>query len=319
MKIDVFYNGQRHGWSRTKSVLYFFLPSLDPLDGLHIKAENSSYFNFATKKVTREYYTFRALWAYFRYMPGFILRQYAESMAKGLDLAPKLALRIGAIAFDATIQATVVGSTSSTTYSHTTGGGSNRYMACGTGYAEGTYGVSTVKYGAGGGTALTQRAYSNAFGYGRAYIHDLAAPDTGASDVVVTYAGTVSAGDRGGTGVVTYTGCAQASTIDVTGTTSVDPGTAQTITLVTTVANDWIFNCHWWGGSGTTAVTQGETARWDIEGGIANGGADKATTTAGSYNTGWSGSVSNSGVMAAISFKESSAAVAKRLALLGVG
>lgn len=316
MKIDVFYNGKRHGWSRVKSISYFFLPSFDPLDGFHIKAENSSYFNFATKKVNREFYTFRALYAHFRYMPGFTLRQYAESMAKGLGLSPKLALRIGAIAFDATIQATVVGSTSSTTYSHTTGTGSNRYIVCGTGYADGTQGVTGVTYATVG---LTQRAYSNAFTYGRAYIHDLAAPATGANNVVVTYASTVSAGDRGGTGVVTYTGCAQASTIDVTGTTSVDPGTTQTITLVTTVANDWIFNCHWWGGSGTTAVTQGETARWDIEGGIANGGADKATTTAGSYNTGWSGSVSNSGVMAAISFKESAAATAKRLALLGVG
>ena len=238
----------------------------------------------------------------------FVLRQYSENMARQLRVSPKMAFRIGAIAFDATIQAVVSGSVTSLTYAHTDGSGSNRYIITGTSYADGGATTSGVTYA---GTSLTQQAYSNAFTYGRAYIHDLAAPATGANNVVVTFSQATAAGDRGGSGAVTYTGCAQSATKDVTGTASVDPGTLLEVVLATTVANDWIFNTMWWGGSGTTAVTQGETARWDIEGGIANAGADKATTTTGNYTTGWSGSTSNSGVLAAMAFKEALPATSK--------
>ena len=208
-----------------------------------------------------------------------------------------------AIAFDAMATSTVAGSITSTTFAHTVGTGANRALFVGVGYADSTQGITGVTYA---GVALTQGAYSNAFTYGRSYIYYMVAPASGTNNVVVTYAGTLSADDRGGVGAVSYTGVAQTSPIDVTGTTSTDPGTSMTIALTTTSANDWIFNNFWWGGSGTNTVKYSETKRWQFPAtGTNNGSADKATTAVGAYNTGWDGTVSNSGVMSAVAFKES--------------
>ena len=82
-------------------------------------------------------------------------------------------------------------------------------------------------------------------------------------------------------------------------------------------------NTVWWGGGGTLTVGQAETVRWNrTDAGVQNDGADKATTTTGSYLTGWDASTSNSVVMGAVAFKPARPApvtTAPTLLMMGVG
>lgn len=310
-------NGKKYKWGFWRSVLYFFFASLDPLDGQHIKAESRSYKVFGSDKISREFYTFRAFLAYCRYMPLFWYKKKREEkrrrLARYWGVLEKVAFQVGAIAFNAVSNDQVLGEVTSETLSHTVGSGSNRAVFVTAGYADANASVSSATYA---GDTMTSTVSFFASGANNVRIHILykLTPTTGANDCVLNFSQATVAGQRGGFGVIDYTGVAQTSPIDVTGTNSSSPGvTTLDITLTTTVDNVWILNCVWWGGGGNLSVGQGETLRWvrDTdplgEGGVASGGCDKATTTAGSYNTGWDSTSANSVGMGATTFKEAAA------------
>lgn len=207
-----------------------------------------------------------------------------------------------AIAFDAMATSTVVGTTTATTFAHTVGTGTDRALFVGVGYADDTDGITGVTYA---GSAMTL-AVSEINSYQRSYIYYMVAPASGTNNVVVTYAGTLSADDRGGVGAVSYTDVAQSSTINATSSYSILTGVTQLAATVAVVSDNWIFNNFWWGGSGTNTVGAGETKRWAFPAtGTNNGSADKAMTATENFTTIWNGSASNSGNLTVVAFKPS--------------
>ncbi len=315
MKIDFLSNGRKYRWGFWHSLLYFFFASLDPNDGQLIKAEAATFQGGG--KTRREFYTWRAFWAYLRYMPSFTLREYAERMAKVLELPPQVAWRIGAIAQDgSTVDNKNGGSVGSATQSHTIGAGSNQALFAGTGYRDTNNYTASATYA---GSAMTTDKSDYDGGIDRTYVFHKVAPASGAQNFVVTFSGTITYDYQ--LGIVSYTGVVQSSEIDVTGSYQSNPGvTTATVTLVTTVANDWIFNCIEWVGTSNFVVKYGETSRWNIN--IYGAGADKATTTAGSYNTGWDWTNGQSGVLVAVAFKPAitgSASPSSSLLFMGAG
>lgn len=302
-------NGKKYGFPFWKTIWQFFFV---PNDG-RIRCEVAVYADLKGKVLSREFYTFRQLWGYFKYMPTYILRKEIEQFARELGIHPKLASCIGAIAWvGATTSDTIEGGVSSNSFSYTVNAGANLCTIVGSGYADnqdagGPYDISGITYNS---VSFTQDA-TLVLGTAIVYIHHLVSPATGANTLSTTFAGTMVAADRGGQGAVTYSGVLQSGTLGITGTASVNPGTTLEVTMTTQTNNSWVFNCFWWGGSGSNAVSQGETERWNILPGVDNGGADKSVPTAGSTTTGWTGSVSNTGVLVAIEFKAATAVVTR--------
>lgn len=140
-----------------------------------------------------------------------------------------------AIAYDNSTQKVESGSVSSTTFSHTVGTGSARYLVVGTVFRGGTNRIATaVTYN---GVAMTKIGsdQTNA-GACNSNIWGLANPASGTNDVVVTYSGS---GNTMQVVASSYTGVNQTSAVDTNnGTTG--SGTTFSPTVTTTADNCWV-------------------------------------------------------------------------------
>lgn len=80
----------------------------------------------------------------------------------------------------------------------------------------------------------------------RGYLYQLVAPATGANTVTITTSG----GPSVVAGATSYTGVAQSSPIDTSGSLSQGSGTSISVSVTTTVDNDWLVGC----GDGVTGA-----------------------------------------------------------------
>jgi hypothetical protein len=201
------------------------------------------------------------------------------------------------------------GSTS-VSWSHTTGSGSNRIMIVGVSIRDTTVNVSSISYGA--QSLAFARADSNA-GYVRSEIWYLIAPASGTATVTVTLSGTSMA--TGGS--CTYTGVAQTSPIDANaGGTGKSNLPSQSVTVNT--ANSWLLGHIAVTGSSKTVSSEGsgQTMRWDqvTTGGIATDrnqghGSDKGPVGTGSQTMSWGLSGAENYAVSVVAFKPASSAI----------
>lgn len=135
-----------------------------------------------------------------------------------------------AIAFDAS---TAMANTAS--FSHTcTGSDRLLVVSIRTQISGGTDCVTGVTYN---GTSMTRintiRSETN---NERGYLYQLVAPATGSNTVTITTTG----GPNVVSGALSYTGVAQSSPIDTSGSLSQGSGTSISVSVTTTVDNDWL-------------------------------------------------------------------------------
>ena len=213
------------------------------------------------------------------------------------------------IAFDAASR--IASSNAPThTFSHTVTG-SDRVLLVGA-YRYGSVDdpVTGVTYA---GVSMARLGYINQANPGyKVYIYGLAAPTTGANDIVITATG---AGELGGAGA-SYTGVSQTGLPDASNTASAGSGTSLAIANTSVADNCWtvMFALNQWAnfsaGASTTLRTSGAN--------LAFFDSNAAKTPAGSVTlTGtWGGSAANAGVI--VSIAPFVASARSRLLLLGV-
>lgn len=186
-----------------------------------------------------------------------------------------------AIAFDASTGATDnSGLVTSITFSHTTGSGSDRYLvapvtincaACGVT-------ISSLTYNAVAATEVDEQVASDGTDSVRLSLYILAAPATGANNVVATISGTLNGSKQFAVNAQTYTGAAQTGQPDSTGNFTATGSSAASVTVSTTVvaSNTWLV--------GGASENQGD---------IAAGAAGAGTTYRGSAQFNMYGADSN--------------------------
>lgn len=159
-----------------------------------------------------------------------------------------------AIAYD-TLTASTVSSASSKTVSHTCSGSDRLLFVFG--YVEGGK-TMTATYA---GNAMTELAYRD-MNYSpnhRLYLFYQTNPASGANDIVTTNSGSAYTWCAG----MSYTGAAQSSPIDVSGSTNSSASTTVNIPLTLTTSDGWIICCSWHDNGGSlageldTATTRG--------------------------------------------------------------
>ena len=215
------------------------------------------------------------------------------------------------IAYDAVGSGNNVGGSTSVSWSHTTGSGSNRMMIVGVSIRTTTVSVSGITYGAQSLTFI--RADTHSGGFVRSELWYLIAPASGTATVTVTLSGT----SRATGGSCTYTGVAQTSPIDANAGGSGKSGSpSQSITVNT--ANSWLLGHIAVTGSGKTITSEGsgQTMRWDqvTSGGAAadhnrGHGSDKGPVSTGSQSMSWGLSGSEDYAISVVAFKRASPAV----------
>jgi hypothetical protein len=155
------------------------------------------------------------------------------------------AISTDTIAFDANTPSEI--NPTSDTISHTCTG-TDGYLVVGV-LIQSSQTCTGVTYNGVAMTQLTTVSANNVSGGETDYLFGLANPDTGANDVVASFSG---AGNRG-LMATSFTGVAQANSVDVTNTGTGASGTA-TVSVTTTVDNDWLVG-YARGQSNTTAST----------------------------------------------------------------
>jgi len=213
------------------------------------------------------------------------------------------------IAFDVNRSGNNAGGSTSVSWSHTTGSGSNRIMLVGVSIRTTTISVSNITYGAQGLTFI--RADTHASATIRSELWYLTAPSSGTATVTVTLSGTSKA--VGGSS--TYTGVAQTSPIDVNGgTTGTTNSPSQSVTVST--ANSWLLSHLAISGSGQTVSSEGggQTTRWDnVTSGASAAsrnrghGSNKGPVGTGSQTMSWTLSASADWAVSMAAFKPAAA------------
>jgi len=215
------------------------------------------------------------------------------------------------IAYDAVGSGNNGGGSTSVSWSHTTGSGSNRIMIVGVSIRTTTVSVSGITYGAQSLTFI--RADTHSDGSVRSELWYLIAPTSGTATVTVTLSGT----SRATGGSCTYTGVAQTSPIDANaGGFGKSGSPSQSVTVNT--ANSWLLGHIAVTGSGKTITSEGsgQTIRWDqvTSGGTAadhnrGHGSDKGPVSTGSQSMSWGLSGSENYAISVVAFKRASPAV----------
>lgn len=193
-----------------------------------------------------------------------------------------------AIAFDSATSGTGVGGVSSASFTHTSAG-SNRFVAVNIQYADnGANLVSGVTYD---GVAMTQQYNVADFSNRIQAVFYLVNPSTTTNaNIVVTFAGTITAGFDWACTAASYTGVAQTSPVDVFDHVVAGSGTSTTKSATTTVNNDWLVS----GGllidpTATVSASTNTTKRAQVSstltvtGQVFCGDSNAAQTPAGSY------------------------------------
>ena len=178
--------------------------------------------------------------------------------------------------------------TANITWSHVVGSGTNRFMVIGISIRTEPVSVSSVTVGGQSATFLRSDGGTEV----RGEVWYLINPDSGSKTVTVT----LSATSKASGGSVSYTGVAQTSPID-NHRGDLYSGTSPSVSLTTTMDNDWIFSNLAISGTATVVTHgSGQVHRYYQIGTAGSGpsrpaavdGDDKPTTTAGSYTISWS-------------------------------
>jgi len=209
------------------------------------------------------------------------------------------------IAFDAASSGNNRGGSTSVSWSHKTGSGSDRIMFVGVSIRTTTVSVSSIKYGAQSLTFI--RADTHASATIRSELWYLISPASGTAPLTVTLSGTSKA--TGGS--VTYTGVAQTSPLDVNGGgTGTSSSPSQSVTVST--AYSWLLGHLAISGSDSTVLSEGDgqTLRWDqvtSSGGTlsrnSGHGSDKGPVETGSQSVSWTLSASANWAVSVVAFK----------------
>jgi len=220
------------------------------------------------------------------------------------NTSAKVSTTAPSIAFDAVGSGENGAGSTSVSWSHTTGSGSNRIMIVGVSIRTTTVSVSSITYGAQSLTFIRAETHPNATI--RSELRYLIAPASGTALVTVTLSGT---GSRATGGSVTYAGVAQTSPLDVNGGgigTSNSP--SQSVTVST--AGSWLLGHLAITGAGTTVTAEGsgQTMRWDM---VTSGtgarnrghGSDKGLLGTGSQTMSWTLSASADWAVSVVAFK----------------
>lgn len=175
--------------------------------------------------------------------------------------------------------------------------------------ANGGIGITSATYG---GNAMDERATIEFDHVGssktyRCSIYTYVAPPTSSTNVAISYnqnsLATVIA-------VMTFTGVDQTDPFDAQNTAQVTgPSNAPSVTVATNVANAWVVGGTHMRGGDTDPFAHGTDVveKYDLEtgtdttGDIGAAGGYKETTSTGNYTLNWTASVSDQGVIAAIS------------------
>jgi len=216
----------------------------------------------------------------------------------GLALLTAVPAR-AAITFDAASRAatTTTGRTS-LSWSHTVGGGADRYLVVGVAAEDASTADATITSVTYNGVALTAVPNSRRSGGGTGIIQtqlfyglNASLGAAGAHTVVVTFQGAVDGISAGATSLA---GVSQGAPQAVT--TNVDTSGADSITtsITATTAGAWVVDVVGSGNSGSFTAGSGQTERWDIAAsGMTGASSTKALTAAGATTLSWAHSGAN--------------------------
>ena len=193
--------------------------------------------------------------------------------------------------------------TSNVTWSHVVGSGANRFMMIGISIRTVTVSALSVTVGGQSATFLRSDVRDPAV---RAETWYLVSPDSGSKIVTVT----LSDISKASGGSVSYSGVSQTDPIDNHVSTSYG-GVTPSMSLTTTVNDDWVFSNLAVSGSATiSAHGAGQVHRYYQVGtggsGTSRAGADgddKPTTTSGLYTMSWNMSFYSDCIAQAVAFK----------------
>jgi hypothetical protein len=164
----------------------------------------------------------------------------------------------GSIAFDAVGSGNNSGGSTTISWTHTTGSGTNRIMIVGVSIRNTTVSVSSITYGAQSLTFIRSDTHPSATI--RSELWYLIAPASGSATVTVILSGA----SRATGGSCTYTGVDQTSPLDANaGGTGRSSSPSQSVTVNT--ANSWLLGHLAISGSTSTVTSggAGQTMRWD--------------------------------------------------------
>lgn len=184
--------------------------------------------------IYREFFTFRALATHYFY-EWFIIS--AREFAKVLDIVPKFAFQIGAIALDATSDATpVTGATTVVSVNHTCTG-SNRVLVAGS-FDPGINPTNAPTYNS---VAMTQGIFpnpNNAYGTTLSY---QVAPSTGTNSLTYTASSNYSV-NNGWIFGISFSGASQSGQPDATGQTTTASAASLAVNITTIADNSYIID-----------------------------------------------------------------------------
>lgn len=209
-----------------------------------------------------------------------------------------------AIAFDNETLNNQNNAASPATFSHTTAG-SNRGLLVIVNYNNNSIAPS-VTYA---GVSMTQNVIQGPSAQRSMAIFSLSNPTIGANNVVVSYSGT---SNEINIVAISYTGVDQTTMVDATNSGSFSGSTTPSLSVTTVTANSWVFV----GGVGrnglndwtpdSPSVQRYKTT--DFSAGVQSNGADRTTTTTGSYTVSFT-TASEQGPLGGVAIKPASAAV----------
>jgi large repetitive protein len=199
---------------------------------------------------------------------------------------------------DATTTGTEIASASTLTISHTTGSGSNRCLRCGVSWnSTGGITITGVTYNGVALTSTTQydSPYSN-FSTQQWY---LAAPASGANNLVITFSASTSFANAG---VSTYTDVDQAS--PVYGVTGANMDTSPYTVTATSAVGDLVVDSV--ASQAVLTMDGAQTARWNaIQASISTAGSQKAGGA--SVAMSWTFTAPQPGAISAMSLRAAAA------------
>jgi len=192
--------------------------------------------------------------------------------------------------------------TSNVTWTHVVGSGANRFLIIGVSIRTVTISVSSVTVGGQSATFLRSDVRDPDIKGETWYLIN---PDPGSKTITVTLSGTSKASG----GSISYSGVDQTNPIDNHLSTSYE-GVTPSISLTTTVNNDWVFANLAISGTATIVDGNGQVHRYYQIGtggsGTSRAGADgddKPTTAPGSYSMSWNMSFYSRCIAQAVAFK----------------
>lgn len=194
-----------------------------------------------------------------------------------------------AIAFDNASTGNITSTGNSLTFSLTVGSGSNRILWVGALVNTTTATVTSVTYA---GVAMTATAASPLRSNQSLILYYLAAPASGANNIVLTLSSNVS--EIHGI-AASYTGAAQTGLPDSSVTESAGSGTSATLTTTTVANNAWMVGLFRNDSTGNGSASTGTTQRAFDSGQVSFDDSGAPLTPAGSHSIRetWTGSANN--------------------------